>query len=234
MFIAICDDDKQFCKIEKEVIKKMFEQHFQGEECIVDIFNDGGTLLEKCVLNNYDIVFLDLELKEENGFDVAEKIIIINNKAIIIFVTSHENLVYEAFRFRPLGYIVKDRFDKDFTRIIIKIIDALIKTRLVIDIVGEKIYVDKIISITTSGRKLRVKGFNIERLVNDSYGKYVKELSSSGYVECSKGVLINMKHIKHYNEEECYFLMYDNEKIPISRRRKKEVLKNYREYIIEK
>ena len=37
-------------------------------------------------------LFLDLELGEENGFDIAEQIVLMNNDAIIIFVTSHENL----------------------------------------------------------------------------------------------------------------------------------------------
>ena len=81
------------------------------------------------------MVFLDLELGDENGFDIAEQIVLMNNDAIIIFVTSHENLVYEAFRFRPLGYIVKDRFDREFTRMMVKIVDKLIKMRQVIELV---------------------------------------------------------------------------------------------------
>lgn len=103
----------------------------------MDIYNDGQTIISNYSDNAYDMVFLDLELGDENGFDIAEQIVLMNNDAIIIFVTSHENLVYEAFRFRPLGYIVKDRFDREFTRMMVKIVDKLIKMRQVIEL-GER------------------------------------------------------------------------------------------------
>ncbi len=129
MKVAVCDDDRAFCEKERTTIKDVFKQYFQGEDCQVDIYNDGQTIINNYPDNAYDMVFLDLELGEENGFDIAEQIVLMNNDAIIIFVTSHENLVYEAFRFRPLGYIVKDRFDREFTRMMVKIVDKLIKMR---------------------------------------------------------------------------------------------------------
>ena len=123
MKVAVCDDNREFCEKERTTIKDVFKQYFQGEDCQVDIYNDGQTIINNYPGNAYDMVFLDLELGDENGFDIAEQIVLMNNDAIIIFVTSHENLVYEAFRFRPLGYIVKDRFDREFTRMMVKIVD---------------------------------------------------------------------------------------------------------------
>ena len=137
MKVAVCDDNREFCEKERTTIKDVFKQYFQGEDCQVDIYNDGQTIISNYSDNAYDMVFLDLELGDENGFDIAEQIVLMNNDAIIIFVTSHENLVYEAFRFRPLGYIVKDRFDREFTRMMVKIVDKLIKMRQVIEL-GER------------------------------------------------------------------------------------------------
>ena len=100
MKVAVCDDNREFCEKERTTIKDVFKQYFQGEDCQVDIYNDGQTIINNYSDNAYDMVFLDLELGDENGFDIAEQIVLMNNDAIIIFVTSHENLVYEAFRFR--------------------------------------------------------------------------------------------------------------------------------------
>ena len=183
--------------------------------------------------NAYDMVFLDLELGDENGFDIAEQIVLMNNDAIIIFVTSHENLVYEAFRFRPLGYIVKDRFDREFTRMMVKIVDKLIKMRQVIELGGEKFYVDRVVSIATQKRKICVKSLKGEILLADSYSKHVAELEKYGFVQSSKGVLINMKYIKCIDEDNDVFVMYNNERVPISRRRKKDVIEEYRKFMFD-
>ena len=201
MKVAVCDDNREFCEKERTTIKDVFKQYFQGEDCQVDIYNDGQTIINNYPGNAYDMVFLDLELGDENGFDIAEQIVLMNNDAIIIFVTSHENLVYEAFRFRPLGYIVKDRFDREFTRMMVKIVDKLIKMRQVIELGGEKFYVDRVVSIATQKRKICVKSLKGEILLADSYSKHVAELEKYGFVQSSKGVLINMKYIKNSNEQ---------------------------------
>ena len=227
MKVAVCDDNREFCEKERTTIKDVFKQYFQGEDCQVDIYNDGQTIISNYSDNAYDMVFLDLELGDENGFDIAEQIVLMNNDAIIIFVTSHENLVYEAFRFRPLGYIVKDRFDREFTRMMVKIVDKLIKMRQVIELGGEKFYVDRVVSIATQKRKICVKSLKGEILLADSYSKHVAELEKYGFVQSSKGVLINMKYIKCIDEDNDVFVMYNNERVPISRRRKKDVIEEY-------
>ena len=233
MKVAVCDDNREFCEKERTTIKDVFKQYFQGEDCQVDIYNDGQTIISNYSDNAYDMVFLDLELGDENGFDIAEQIVLMNNDAIIIFVTSHENLVYEAFRFRPLGYIVKDRFDREFTRMMVKIVDKLIKMRQVIELGGEKFYVDRVVSIATQKRKICVKSLKGEILLADSYSKHVAELEKYGFVQSSKGVLINMKYIKCIDDDNDVFVMYNNERVPISRRRKKDVIEEYRKFMFD-
>ena len=215
MKVAVCDDNREFCEKERTTIKDVFKQYFQGEDCQVDIYNDGQTIISNYSDNAYDMVFLDLELGDENGFDIAEQIVLMNNDAIIIFVTSHENLVYEAFRFRPLGYIVKDRFDSE------------------LELGGEKFYVDRVVSIATQKRKICVKILKGEISLADSYSKHVAELEKYGFVQSSKGVLINMKYIKCIDEDNDVFVMYNNERVPISRRRKKDVIEEYRKFMFD-
>lgn len=101
MKVVVCDDDRGFCQKESVTIKKVFEQYFEGEDCQIDVYFEGSKLLQAYPDNMYDMIFLDLELEDEDGFDIAEKLILLNKNAIIIFVTSHDNLVYEAFQFRP-------------------------------------------------------------------------------------------------------------------------------------
>ena len=179
MKVAVCDDNREFCEKERTTIKDVFKQYFFREKIVRWIST--MTVRQLLVIIQTMLMiwyFFDLELGDENGFDIAEQIVLMNNDAIIIFVTSHENLVYEAFRFRPLGYIVKDRFDREFTRMMVKIVDKLIKMRQVIELGGEKFYVDRVVSIATQKRKICVKSLKGEILLADSYTKMLQNLKN--------------------------------------------------------
>lgn len=52
-------------------------------------------------------------------------------------------------------------------------------------------------------------------------------------MQSSKGVLINMKYIKSIDEDNDVFVMYNNERVPISRRRKKDVIEEYRKFMFD-
>ena len=63
LHIAICDDEPIFCK---EIKKKILEIRPEYE---ADIFFSGKELLETSAY--YDMVFLDIEMPEQNGMETA-------------------------------------------------------------------------------------------------------------------------------------------------------------------
>lgn len=231
MKIAICDDDRDFCKKEQRDIKAVFRNYFEDEYCEIETFNRGDELVEAYVRNQYDMVFLDLELGESDGFDVAEKIVLINVNVIIIFVTSHDNLVYEAFKFRPLGFIVKQNFEKEFSRMMRKIIEKLIESRQVVEIGGRQFYADSIITVSSFQRKIYVKSAKGEIALNDTYSKYVELLGQYDFAEASKGILVNLKYVNKVEDD--VLVMYDKERISISRRKKKDIVLKYENYLFK-
>lgn len=104
--IAICDDDVTitgkmdgfFCDYAKK----------NGVRIETEVFWDGNTLLNE--INNgkrYDIIFLDIEMKNENGIQAARKIRRVDKNAYIVYVTSYEQYMREAFSVRPFQFIVK-------------------------------------------------------------------------------------------------------------------------------
>ena len=46
-------------------------------------------------------------------------------------------------------------------------------------------------------------------------------------------IIINMKYIKCIDEDNDVFVMYNNERVPISRRRKKDVIEEYRKFMFD-
>lgn len=90
----------------------------EAEEVIKDNVWDGG------------IYFLDVELGEspyeDSGFDIAEKIKEQDERAQIIFVTSHADLSIITYQRRlgPVDYIVKSPNQVEFKKRVIKTLDV--------------------------------------------------------------------------------------------------------------
>ncbi|WP_211047369.1 LytTR family DNA-binding domain-containing protein [Lutibacter sp. B1] len=68
-----------------------------------------------------DVVFLDIQMTDMNGFEVLEKIIV-DKKPIVVFVTAYNEYALKAFDFFAFDYLLKpykdDRFFKSIDNII--------------------------------------------------------------------------------------------------------------------
>ncbi|GKQ42340.1 DNA-binding response regulator [Companilactobacillus sp. RD055328] len=70
----------------------------------VDNIDDAYTMIEK---NNYDVIFLDIELGEKNGFTLADKINSISKRPQIIFATAYNQYALNAFEVNAIDYVLK-------------------------------------------------------------------------------------------------------------------------------
>ncbi|MBN3489900.1 LytTR family transcriptional regulator DNA-binding domain-containing protein [Acholeplasma equirhinis] len=121
---AICED-------QQEDIKKCIDLLDQatlalGYKYKVSTFNSGDALLFNVseTPSMYEIIFMDIQLINRNGVDIARKLRELGSISKIIFFTSTEDYVYEAFDVKADNYIVKSRCTLEkFT----KILDQTIK-----------------------------------------------------------------------------------------------------------
>ena len=77
--VICCDDNKAFCDLLDVLLHK-----YQGiYEIEIVKFYDADGLLQFCSENTFDIIYLDIELGEQNGLRVAKKLKYLNPKALI-------------------------------------------------------------------------------------------------------------------------------------------------------
>ncbi len=57
--------------------------------------------------NSYRVVLLDINMEPMDGFQIAEQIAKSNSKILIVFVTSHEETVYDSFDYMPFYFTQK-------------------------------------------------------------------------------------------------------------------------------
>lgn len=181
--------------------------------CGEDLLNDNP--------KDIDIYFLDIEMKNINGMDLARKIRKKNRISEIIFTTALSDYIQDGYEVRAYRYLIKpiefselrkhvlsclqDINNKHDNYIIVKNKDTVYKIQ--IENITYIEVMDKDVSIYTTDNCYEVK---------NSLSKLEKELAkySCKFYRCHKSYLVNMKHI-HYIKKNNAFIR--NTEIPISR-----------------
>ncbi len=101
--IAICDDEKLVLNKLKKISSSFLTEN--NYSFSIDCFISPVELLNNVEL--YSIIFLDININEYNGLEIASEIRRINKNAKIIFVTNHSEFVKQALLVRAFGYIEK-------------------------------------------------------------------------------------------------------------------------------
>lgn len=111
MIIAICDDEQTIVKAiqaECETILKQFKC-----ESIILAFQSGEALLSAMQDADIDILLLDIDMPGTSGMEVAETLRKKNEDIILIFVSSHEDYVFDTFAYSPFRFVRKARMKQE-------------------------------------------------------------------------------------------------------------------------
>jgi len=105
--LVVCDDQQCFIDDIKGYLKAYESE--SNNKIIVLEYLSGKDLLEDIKEQGLkqDIWFLDVDMPEKKGIDVAKEIKEVYPDAVICFITSYEDYAYEAYRTEALGYLVK-------------------------------------------------------------------------------------------------------------------------------
>ena len=87
MFIGICDDDNIMRERIERVCKDVTKKY--NEETIIKKYKDGQEITDQ----NIDILILDIEMPMVGGIAVKEKLENAKSNTVIIFATSHEEMM---------------------------------------------------------------------------------------------------------------------------------------------
>ena len=101
--IALCVDDEY---LPLEALRRAVEK--SGDVTEVHAFEDELEALAWAEDHPVDIAFLDIELHEMNGIQLAEKLARIHPKISVVFCTSYEQYAVEAIGLHmDVGYLIK-------------------------------------------------------------------------------------------------------------------------------
>ncbi|KSV58592.1 LytR/AlgR family response regulator transcription factor [Acetivibrio ethanolgignens] len=230
--IGICDDNPEdVIRIQQEICNCL---KLLGEENpIIIVYESGRELLENCKKQTIDLVFLDLEMPECNGFELAEQIYDFNQAIKIIFVSNHENMVFDSYEYAPLWFVRKSFMERDMLKAIQKYLQMETKVQIWCKSgEGTKdiwLYINKVLYIECSGHTLSIHMKNKEcHKIYGSLKSLEEKLHTYGFVRIHKNFLVNARCVKEIgNRTVC---LPDGIELDIGKNRRKEIkqlLENY-------
>ena len=104
MRIAICDDHKETVSQLSQSVKEYFAQQPDLAVTICEYY-DGQGLLDGYDTQQYDIIFLDIEMPGLSGMDVAKELRLRGCDALLVFVTAYAEFMAASFHVETFDFL---------------------------------------------------------------------------------------------------------------------------------
>lgn len=229
--IVVCDDDRTALDYVGKLIESCVTQ-----ECKISRYESGYAMelyVEETVRGNVDILFLDIELADCNGIEIAKRLKIRYPQIKIIFITGHIDYSQNIFEARPTYFLAKP-----VAR------DKLVKALGMALLEMEK---DKYqtIAFAVKGTVMNVRFSDIKYiesvkrmiLLHESdmqweiYNRLdeLEERLPGNFLRCHQSYIVNMDKVRYLNTH--HFLLYDGELVPVSQSKYKKTKGRFMEYL---
>ena len=237
--IAVVDDDESFVIEYKNILKKLFNEH--GIECSIDTYTDAFYFRGVQQDKQYNWVFLDIDMPEITGIDLANEIRKMNQSLKLVFVSNHDNFVFETFRYAAYRFIRKDMLNSDTEEMVSSYCQEqwLKSSQMTFDLECKKKATENLFNIwyfySSRHDIFYVKENKItSKLATHTYtmDSLEEPLSQYGYIRIHRTFLVNCEYI--YELKNYSVILKDGQSLAISRGRIDAVKKAYQKIARER
>lgn len=221
--IAVCDDNIQFARYLTDKIKTVCAYKIpERYMCQIAVeMSSSRAVLEYIKENAINILFLDIEMPGESGFQLAEKINKIRPDMIIIFVSSHENYVFHSFEYSPFRFLRKSRLQEELEDTLIKAVDRHMSSSQIITVRTDseivELRVNDIHYIRSEGNYYIICGYDFEYKCRGTMSQAGDIVQKYSFFRINSGCFVNMEKIKRF--ESPNRLVLENTTLYISQRK---------------
>lgn len=244
MIKTIIIDDEEPAR---DYLEKIINRYFPNKLLILKKCTNIAEAVEAINTYNPDLVFLDIRMKSESGFDLFKKID--KTEFEVIFTTAYSEYALEAIKQSALDYLLKPinhielgqslkkfekktqyKFELDRIRLLLDNINISNNEYPKIAFPSEYGYKlinsDKILYCKADINYTIIKLIDNSSFIISKTLKKIEELLPNNlFLRIHKSYLVNINAIKEYNNKEGSFLIISNqERLPISSRKKTEII----------
>ena len=232
MHIALVEDDEKY---RSEILDYLHRYEKEsGQRFQISIFSDGEEIVYgyKSV---YDLILMDIAMREMDGMTAAEKIRETDQAVVIIFITNSPQFVMKGYAVDALDYVLKPVNYFAFSQRIDRALSRMAQRKkqfISVPVRGgvQKLALSDLYYIEVFDHDLLYHTKNGDISSRGSLADAEKQLDPVSFFRCGKSYLINLEYVDGVQSNE---ILLGDKHITISRGRKKELMDALNDYINE-
>jgi len=219
----LIDDDPR----DREVLDLLLKKYCPEDITVTGFAGTVDSAVHLILESKPDLIFLDVELGNETGFDLLSRFTDFTFK--VIFVTAYERYAMQAIKFNALDYVLKPVEITELKNLMHTLAHPQQKSnRIAIPVLNgyKMVPVEDIQYCEAKKEYTYIYCLNQLPVCSSiNLGEYEDLLQEYSFCRVHHSFLVSKDHIKQYIKGEGGELMIDNKTmIPVSRRKKQEVL----------
>lgn len=224
--LAIVDDDPEILEIEESLARKFFD-HSKYKWQIKSYLHPKQLLQElEEHTQTFDLFMVDIEMEELSGQELIVRIQKENPSSIIIIVSNYAKYAVDGYRYGVFRYICKQELNEkldEALKIACQIICQEQSQSLLFISSGEKVIL-KILDIMYVHYERKYTFFYTKNTfckIRCTLSDAMNLLTEEPFVQIDKAYAVNVRYISRMDEDTIW--MNNGSKLPVSRRRRKDV-----------
>lgn len=237
MRFAICDDDFKIVGILENIVADCFQNDITRFS--YEVFGSGEELLDSFAAEPlaFHVYLLDIEMGEVSGLHAAAMIRKKDVNAEIIFITSHEERMQEAFDVNAFHYLIKPLDIEKTRQVLLRCINWIDKKQRLFHFMSHKnhysLYHSQIEFFQSRGREI------IIHLTDGSFRTFYGKLDTqeallpvTGFARAHKSYIVNLDSLETVSKG--YVWTHTGQYIPVSRSYRIHFNQLYRDYLLRR
>lgn len=234
LHIAVCDDD---IKTLGEV-KQILTDYCNGKKLAVKIsaYCDGTDLLASG--ENFDIIFLDIEMQHSNGIEVAQKIRIMDMNVPIVYITSYIDYWRRAYKVHAFDFITKPFKPEELCKVmkdyLIALDDASEDTVTLPTDDGVACFKMNEIYYLMFEAKKKVYVYTADGrvLVRENLTDIYNKLNKDKFYQTRRDCVLNLKYVQKI-QNEFVIIMKNGDMLPLAQKKKDDFVRKLSNVFVE-
>lgn len=195
--VAICDDEQEQIEDVEAILSKW--SRLRGHVCRTCTFPSGEAFLFAYEENKaYDILLLDVKMRELSGIDLARRIRQEDDRAEIIFLTSYFEFAGEGYDVDALHYLLKPISEEKLMQVLDKAAERLAEQPPYVVIACEgstiKLFEAQILYVESFLHYICIHTTEEEYKIKENISSFEEKLSNA-FFRNHRSYLVSLRHI---------------------------------------
>lgn len=234
--IIFCDDNSQYLTWLKKHVQRVCTTVIPRgmDYSIGPAFGSGEEMMRYIADNHVDVLMLDIDMPDLNGFDIAKILCDEYPQMKIIFMSAYDSFVYSSFEYYPFAYLRKSHISKELPTVIKRIVEKMNESdrqlTLTTTLGMKQVDVSSILYVESNKNYCTFHLIHNKKYVcRGTLSTYENELMPHDFFRIHSAFLINLEHVDRILEKG--FVLVKNDTLPVAQKRLQEFKKIYMDYL---